>query len=142
MAVQEFQGLIDWCAGNGAAPRRRRALGTLVYHYVGRELRGAWNGVLDYSGAGADGIGARFEGALQRISSSGEADELTVSVQVGADGAWVGLRGDGVDAAWAGGHPLVNVHASNGMLEAQLGTDDQGERFSYFAHPVLAHRGA
>jgi hypothetical protein len=142
MAVQEFQGLIDWCAGSGAAPRRRRALGTLVYHYVGRELRGAWNGVLDYSGAGADGIDACFEGALRRISSSGEGDELTVSVQVSAEGAWLGLRGDGVDETWAGGHPLVNVHTSNGMLEAQLGTDDHGERFSYFAHPVLAHGSA
>lgn len=139
MAVREFQGLIEWCAGDGAASRRRRVLGTLVYHYVGRELRGAWNGALTY--AGGDGVEARFEGALHAIAPSAADEQLAVSVTVDSEHALVGLRGGGVDPSWAGGTPLVDVHTSNGMLEGRL-SGEQDERFAWFAQPLLARRSS
>jgi hypothetical protein len=136
MALPEFRGLIDWCAGSGTA-RRRQVMGALVYHYDGPCAHGAWRGVLTCSQPAADGAEARFDGVLRAIPGGDvRRDPLALTIRVTDDGAWAGLRGEGVDDAWANGLPVVDIAVRAGVIEARFETGSADQHISCFASPA------
>lgn len=132
MASAAFRGLVDWCAGGGAA-RRRQVAGALVYLYDGPRTpaRGAWLGILTCTG----GDEPRFEGELSAIDG---AEPLALRIRLTEDGAWAELRGQGLDATWAKGLPVVDVAARGTSVEARFDTGRDGQRLSCFAAATYA----
>ena len=138
MALAEFRGLIEWCAG-GDASRRRQVMGALVYHYDGPCAHGAWRGVLTCSGSADQGRDARFEGVLPAIAyGAAQREALALSIRVAENGAWADLRGGGVDEAWANGLPLVDIAVRGAVLEARFDTGSTGEHVACFANAAYA----
>jgi hypothetical protein len=118
--MDQFRGLIEWCAGE-ADVVRPRVVSALVYRYEGARALGAWNGFLTYA---SDRV-ARFDGRLPSIGPDPlDRDALDVSIRVTIDAATAFVAGAQL--------PLVDVTLRNGVLEARCETDRQGRRLACF----------
>ena len=129
--MQQFQGLIDWCASPADAGRPR-VVSALVYGYDGTRVLGAWSGILTYWA----GDLTRFDGRLAAISREPcDHDGVDVSIRVWPDSSVASIAA----ARWSVQVPLVDLSLRNGILEARCESDPR-RRFSFFLQSELRPR--